>query len=108
MKKLMVYMDDDFHDDLKELAHRKKTTMAALVRQALDVTFEEELDAIAGQHGLEEYLRDPAAAVSLDDYLKERGIVLPGRDVESGGTKNAARPSARRASNNSSATRSGR
>jgi hypothetical protein len=79
MAKLLVYMDDDFHADVKELAHRKKTTMAALVRYALDHTFEDELDIIASEHSWEEYLRDPSSAITLDDYLKERGIVLPDR-----------------------------
>jgi hypothetical protein len=80
MKKLMVYLDEDFHEDLKELAHRKKTTMAALVRYALDYTFEDELDVIGAEHGWQEYLKDPSSAISLDDYLKERGLVIPERD----------------------------
>jgi hypothetical protein len=79
VKKLLVYLDDDFHEDVKELAHRKRTSMAALVRYALDYTFEDELDAIAGERSLEEYLRDPSSAISLDDYLRERGIVLQER-----------------------------
>jgi hypothetical protein len=95
MKKLMVYLDEDFHADLKELAHRKKTTMAALVRYAVDKTFEDELDVIAGEMSLEEYLRDPSAAMSLDDYLKERGIVIPGRDDKARSAK--PRSSARKA-----------
>ena len=90
MKKLMVYLDDDFHDDLKELAHRKKTSMAALVRYALDHTFEDDLDVIAGQHSLEEYLQDPSSAVSLDDFLKEMGIALPNRNDPSSQKKSAA------------------
>ena len=77
MAKLLVYLDDERHADLKELAHRHKTTMADLIRFALEETFEDDLDAIAGQRGLEEYLNDPSGGMSLDDYLKERGIVLP-------------------------------
>jgi hypothetical protein len=100
-KKLLVYLDEDFHEDLKELAHRKKTTMAALVRYALDATFEDELDAIAGQHGLEEYLSDPASAVSLDDYLKERGIVLPDR-ADSSSTEELEAPAKRTRSSRAS------
>ena len=73
MKKLLVYMDADFHEDLKELAHRKKTTMAALVRYALDKTFEDELDAIAGEHGLMEAARDPDSSVSWEEYKSQRG-----------------------------------
>jgi hypothetical protein len=80
MKKLLVYLDEDFHEALKELAHRRKTTMAALVRYAVDKTFEDELDVIGADLSWAEYLRDPAGAISLDDYLKERGIELPPRN----------------------------
>jgi hypothetical protein len=95
MAKLLVYLDEDFHGDLKELAHRKKTSMAALVRYALDKTFEDELDVIAGEASLEEYLRDPSSGISLDDYLKEHGIVLQsGADTEG---RKGARPATRKA-----------
>lgn len=90
MKKLLVYLDEDSHEDLKLLALRKKTTMAALVRHAIDATFEDELDAIAGQRALEEHLQDPSSTMTLDDFLKERGIELPSSDHESG----KARPKA--------------
>jgi hypothetical protein len=90
MKKLLVYLDEDLHEDLKILALRKKTTMAALVRYALDATFEDELDAIGGQRSLEEYLRDPSSAMTLDEYLKEQGIELPSRGVTQGKTGSKA------------------
>ena len=76
-RKLLVYMDEDFHEDLKELAHRKKTTMAALVRYALDYTFEDDLDVIAGERALDEALRDPSSTITLDEYIKRRGLELP-------------------------------
>ena len=79
MKKLMVYLDEDVHEDLKTLALKKKTTMAALVRYAIDATFEDDLDAISGQRAFDEYLRDPSSAISLEDLMKERGIVIPNR-----------------------------
>jgi hypothetical protein len=95
MKKLLVYLDEDFHSDLKELARRKKTSMGALVRYAVDLTFEDDLDVIAGETALEEYLRDPSSGISLDAYLKERGIVLPGRDDKA--SKEGGRSTTRKA-----------
>jgi hypothetical protein len=92
MKKLLVYLDEDFHEDLRELAHRKKTSMASLVRYALDFTFEDDLDTISSERSLEEYLRDPSSAITLDDYLKERGIVLPGRHYAPSSEEPEARP----------------
>ena len=72
VKKLMVYLDDELHEDLKVLALRRKTTMAALVRYALDKTFEDEMDIIAGERALEEALRDPGSTMSWEEYKAQR------------------------------------
>jgi len=79
MKKLMIYLNDDLHEDLKALAFRKRTTMAALIRYALDRTFEQELDVIAGEQALEEAARNPSSSMTLEQYLEKRGLALPGR-----------------------------
>ena len=84
MAKLLVYLDEDLHADLKELAHRKKTSMAALVRYALDKTFEDELDDISSAHALEEMLAHPDATITLDEYIARRGLVLPSKPVAKG------------------------
>ena len=81
MKKLMVYLDQDMHEDLRVLAFHKKTTMAALVRYALDKTFEDELDAIAGERALEEAARDPASTMSWEEYKRQRAS----RDIRAAG-----------------------
>ena len=78
MKKLMVYLDEDMHADLRTLAFQKKTAMAALVRYALDKAFEDELDAIAAERALDEAARDPGSTMTLEEYLEQRGIDLPG------------------------------
>ncbi len=72
MKKLMVYLDEDTHEDLKTLAFQAKTTMAALVRYALGKTFEDELDAIAAERALEEGDRHPSSTMSLQEYMASR------------------------------------
>jgi hypothetical protein len=79
MKKMMIYLDEDMHEDLRLLAFRRKTTMAALVRYALDATFEDELDEIGSQRALEEAAAHPEEVVTLDEYLEQRGIALPSR-----------------------------
>ena len=79
MKKLMVYLDEDTHEDLKTLAFQAKTTMAALVRYALDKTFEDELDAIAAERALDEAARDPEEIVTLEQYMEQRGLAVPSR-----------------------------
>lgn len=88
MAKLLVYLDEDAHEDLKELAHRKKTTMAALVRYALDKTFEDDLDDISSARALEEMLAHPEKTLTLEEYLERRGLALPSKPV----AKGTARP----------------
>ena len=72
MKKLTAYLDDDLHEDLKALAFRRRTTVAALVRYALDRTFEDDLDVIAGERALEEASRDPSGMMTLEQYQRAR------------------------------------
>jgi hypothetical protein len=94
MKKLLVYMDDERYRDLKMLAQRNNTSMADLIRLAVEETFEDDLDAMRGHRRLEEHLADPSSTMSLDDYLKERGIVLPNRNDERSKTRPKARSQA--------------
>ena len=91
MAKLLVYLEDERLKDLKKLAQRHNTSMADLVRFALEETFEDDLDAMRGQRRLEEHLADPSGTITLDEFLKERGIVLPDRDNK----RSKARPKAR-------------
>jgi hypothetical protein len=72
MAKLLVYLDDERHADLKELAHRQKTTMADLIRHAMEETFEDDLDAIRGERRLAEAADDPSGSISWEDYKAER------------------------------------
>lgn len=72
MKKLMIYLNEEVHEDLRELAFRRRTTMAALVRYAVDKTFEDELDVIAGERSLEEAIRDPSSSMSWEEYKAQR------------------------------------
>jgi predicted DNA-binding protein len=76
MKKLMIYVEEEMHEDLRLLAFRKRTTMAALIRYAVDKTFEDELDAIVAEKALDEYAANPEAAVTLEEYMQRRGIAI--------------------------------
>ena len=78
-KRLLVSMDEERYEDLRRLAYEKKASMADLVRYAIEKVFEDDLDAMAGQRGLEEYLRDPSQAVSIEELMKEFGIEVPRR-----------------------------
>lgn len=77
MKRLTVQLDEDFCEALRVLASRKQVPMAALARYAVDKTFEDDLDTIAGERALEEAARDPSSTITLEEYLEKRGLSLP-------------------------------
>jgi hypothetical protein len=71
-----VYLDEELLEDFRQLAKRNKTTMSNLARYAIEEVFEDQLDVVAGERGLEEIRRDPSSTVPLEVLLKERGIEL--------------------------------
>jgi len=73
-RRLTIRPDDDFRENLRQLAAQKKTTMAALVRYAIDKTFEDDLDVIGAERALEEAVRDPSGTMSLEEYKALRRL----------------------------------
>lgn len=76
MKRVLVTMPDDLHEELRELAHRKKTTMSRLMRVAVETVYEDELDAISGELGLEEYLQS-RDNMTIEEYIAKRRGAVP-------------------------------
>jgi hypothetical protein len=110
MKKLAVAFDSEFYADLKELSRRSRTSMADLVRYAVDKTYEDELDTIAGERSYENRLRNPSSTKPLDEVMKEFGVGVPdsGREPRSQRTAQGSRKRKRpnTASNRNAAIRS--
>ncbi len=72
MARLTLSLSEDLHEDLRELGRQKKASVSALLRYALDRTFEDELDAIAGNRALEEALAHPGETMSWREYVASR------------------------------------
>jgi hypothetical protein len=79
MKRLLVSMEDERYEDLRRFAFEKKVPMAELVRHAIEKTFEDQLDGIAIQRGLEEHAKDPSGTVTIEELMEQMGIELPRR-----------------------------
>jgi len=47
MKRTMIYLPDDLHKNLKRLAVERESSLASLVREAVETVFEEDIEDIA-------------------------------------------------------------
>ncbi len=72
MKRVLVSIPDELHELLRELAHRKRTSMSKLILAAIEDTYEDEIDVIGGEIGLAEYLANPEDSISIQDYIAKR------------------------------------
>jgi predicted DNA-binding protein len=72
MKKLLVYLESERHEDLKMLAQRHNTSMAELIRSAIEEVFEDDLDSMRGQRLLEEAAADPSGTMSWEEFKAQR------------------------------------
>lgn len=77
MRKLLLHLPDELHEDLKDLAHQKKKSMGELIRQAIEQTYEDELDALLMDRELAAHAGDPLSSISLEQYLTSQHIALP-------------------------------
>ena len=74
MKKTMIYLPEEIHEGLRNLAFEQNTSIAELVRRAVEQAYKEDLEDIKDmEHELALYASDRSSAVELDDYLRQRG-----------------------------------
>lgn len=76
MKRILVSMPDELHELMRELAVRKKTSVSRLVLAAVEDTYEDEIDVIAGEKGLAEYIANPEDSISIEEYIAKRQSVV--------------------------------
>jgi hypothetical protein len=85
MKKMMVYLPDEVHEGLRRLAFEHRTSIAELVRRAVDAAYGEILEDIRDMEAeIADYLKDPSTSVSLDDFIAQRNLRVPGRPKAAG------------------------
>ncbi|MGB2853988.1 MAG: ribbon-helix-helix protein, CopG family [Dehalococcoidia bacterium] len=73
MKKTMIYLPEETHEGLKELAFEARTSIAELVRRAIDIVYGEDIEDIRDmENELAKYRADPGSAVELEEYLRQR------------------------------------
>jgi predicted DNA-binding protein len=73
MKKTMVYLPEEIHEGLKKLAFESRTSLAELIRRAVEVVYGEDIEDIRDmEEELTRYRAQPGEAVELDEYLRQR------------------------------------
>jgi len=73
MKKTMIYLPEEMHEGLRRMAFESKTSISALIRQAVDRAYGEDLGDIRDMEGeLALYRADPASAIEFEEYLRQR------------------------------------
>lgn len=73
MKKTMVYLNEEIHEGLRKLAFENNTSIAGLIRQAIDLIYSEDIEDIKDMEAeLARYQAQPGSAVELNEYLRRR------------------------------------
>ena len=78
MKKTMVYLPEELHEGLRQIAFERRTSIADLIRRAVQASYGATIEDIRDAEAeLAAYLRDPSAAVTLDDFLARQDTSAP-------------------------------
>jgi len=73
MKKTMIYLPEETHEGLKNIAFEARTSLAELIRRAIDVVYGEDIEDMRDmEEELAKYRADPGSAITLEEYLKQR------------------------------------
>ena len=73
MTRTMIYLPDKVHKGLKHLAVERRTSMAKLIQEAVEVLYQEDLDDLkVGHERLQDYLAHPEQSTDYSSYREKR------------------------------------
>ena len=73
MKRTMIYLPEQTHEGLRKLAFEANTSIAELIRQAIDTVYSEDIEDIQDmEEELTKYRAHPESAIELEKYLQQR------------------------------------
>jgi len=79
MKKTMVYVNEETHRGLKKLAFEKDTSIAELIRKAIDIVYGEDIEDIKDMEDeLARYQSQSGSAIELEEYLSRKKASVSG------------------------------
>ncbi len=75
MKRTMIYLPEQTHQGLRKLAFEAHTSIAELIRQAIEIVYGEDVaDVQDMEEALAEYRANPESAIDLERYLHQRKV----------------------------------
>lgn len=78
MKRTMIYLPEPTHQGLRKLAFEANTSIAELIRQAIDTVYGEDIEDIQDmEEELAKYRAHPESAIELDRYLRHKKVHAP-------------------------------
>ena len=78
MKRTMIYLPEQTHEGLRKLAFEANTSIAELIRQAIDTLYSEDIEDIQDmEEELTKYQAHPESAIELEKYLRQRKARVP-------------------------------
>ena len=73
MVRTMVYLPEELHKAIKHLAIERRTSIAKLIQEALEVLYREDLEDLqSGRERLQDYLKAAENFSTYDAYQKKR------------------------------------
>jgi len=71
----MIYLPEQTHQGLRKLAFEANTSIAELIRQAINIVYGEDVEDIEDmEQELASYRSNPESAVDLERYLHQRKV----------------------------------
>jgi len=75
MKRTMIYLPEQTHQGLRKLAFEAHTSIAELIRRAIDTVYGEDVADIQDmEEELAKYRAHPESAIDLERYLRQRKV----------------------------------
>ena len=72
MKKTMIYLPEETHEGLRKLAFEAKTSIAELIRRAVDVVYREDIEDIRDmEEELAKYRLEPGYGMKFEEFWQQ-------------------------------------
>ena len=75
MKRTMIYLPDEMHQGLRKLAFEANTSIADLIRKAVEAVYGEDIEDIrVMEEEIAKYQAHPESAISLDELRRRKKV----------------------------------